>query len=75
MGYSVRWKHGDSNWRCTVWMGWSKNQKPRYNLSEIVGLELYDHNTDDQENFNLASEKIFVDVIQKCFEFIEGYVH
>ena len=83
MGYSVRWKddnHEDAveadldNWRCTIWMGWNMKSTPRYNMSDIVGMELYNHNTDSEENYNLAEEKMFISVLKKCFQFIENYV-
>ena len=43
-------------------------------LSDIVGLELYDHTRDEGENNNLAGDKTFAGVIQKCMELIYDYV-
>ena len=43
-------------------------------LSDIVGLELYDHTRDEGENSNLAGDKTFAGVIQKCMELIYDYV-
>lgn len=77
MGYSARWREDGpvpGDWRCTVWMGWNMTATPRYNFSDIVGLELYDHTRDEEENINLAGDKMFVGVIQKCMELIYDYV-
>ena len=46
----------------------------RSDISDIVGLELYDHTGDEEENINLAGDKTFVGVIQKCMELIYDYV-
>ena len=43
-------------------------------ITDIVGLELYDHTRDEEENINLAGDKMFVGVIQKCMELIYDYV-
>ena len=42
--------------------------------SDIAGLELYDHTRDKGENINLAGDKTYVGVIQKCMELINNYV-
>ena len=42
--------------------------------SDIAGLELYDHTRDKGENINLAGDKTYVGVIQKCMELINDYV-
>ena len=46
---------------------------PHYNMSDLVGLELYNHNTDQGENFNLAGEKHYFGVIDHCFQIIKSY--
>ena len=46
----------------------------RFDISDIVGLELYDHVRDEEENINLAGDKTFVGVIQKCMKLIYDYV-
>ena len=46
---------------------------PRYNMSDLAGLELYDHHNDPQENFNIAAEKHYIDIIQRCFIIITKY--
>ena len=43
-------------------------------LSDIVGLELYDHTRDKGENSNLAGDKSLAGVTQKCMELIYDYV-
>ena len=42
-------------------------------MSELVGLELYNHNNDHQENFNVAGEKHNIELIQRCFNIINKY--
>ena len=76
MGYSVRWREGwgEAGWRCTVWLGWNMTSSPRYNLKEVVGLELYDHHSDPGENLNLAGEKYYSRVVQHCFTLIRSYI-
>ena len=32
---------------------------PRYDMEDVAGLELYDHNSDPGENYNLAGEKYY----------------
>ena len=40
MGYSARWREGDGDWRCTVWMGWNMTATPRYNFSgDMPGIQ------------------------------------
>mgnify|MGYP002051817209 CR=1 FL=1 len=46
----------------------------RFDISDIVGLELYDHTRDKGENSNLAGDKSLAGVTQKCMELIYDYV-
>ena len=76
MGYSVRWREGrgDPGWRCTAWLGWNMTRVPRYDMEDVVGLELYDHSSDPGENFNLAGEKYYSWVVHHCFTLIRSYI-
>ena len=73
MGYSVRWTGDQGSWRCTVWLGWNMTSTPRYNFSDIAGLELYDHSRDEEENYNLAGVKSYSNIIKQCFDWVESY--
>ena len=59
MGYSVRWKSVgySAGWRCTVWMGFRALPRPQADLSNIAGIELYNHDVDPKENNNVAKDK------------------
>ena len=72
MGYSVRWRQRqeEEGWRCTVWMGFKALPVPAPDITDIVGIELYDHQDDEGENSNLAKDKGQIARIQECFDFI-----
>ena len=76
MGYSVRWrqKWEKSGWRCTVWMGFKARPKPEPDMTNIAGIELYDHQDDKGENNNLAKDKAYIGKIQQCMDYITKYI-
>ena len=76
MGYSVRWreKWEKSGWRCTVWMGFKARPKPEPDMTDIAGIELYDHQDDNGENNNLAKDKDHIGTIQQCMDLIRKYI-
>ena len=45
----------------------------RYNWSDIVGLELYDHSRDPGEDTNLALDKRYAGVMDTCIKLLHGY--
>ena len=76
MGYSVRWRMAQekNGWRCTVWMGFTAVPEPKADMTDIVGLELYNHDDDEGENNNLAKDKDQIKNINKCMELIANYI-
>jgi len=53
MGHSMR----TDRYRYTAWMNWESK--------EYVARELYDHQTDPEENVNLAGRPEYVDVVME----------
>ena len=76
MGYSVRWRMAQqkNGWRCTVWMGFTAVPEPKADMTDIVGLELYNHDDDEGENNNLAKDKNQIKNINQCMELIANYI-
>ena len=55
-------------------MGFKALPEPRPDMRDIVGLELYDHWNDPEENNNLAKEKSEIIYIKQCMNLIAKYI-
>lgn len=55
MGYSMLTFHENTEYRYTEWVDFNTINKNAPNWNRIVGIELYNHNNDPLENFNIAN--------------------
>lgn len=60
MGYSMRTSYGGKTWRFTKWIHLI-DMVPQWN--QIQGIELYNHDADAAENFNLANDAAHADIV------------
>lgn len=67
MGYSMR----TNKYRYTEWVGFSGPPKYVPFWDKVVGVELYDHDADPEENHNQACNPALQDVIKK----LSGQLH
>ena len=61
MGYSMR----TNNFRYTEWVTFSGAPNYKPNWDEILGVELYDHSKDKQENVNVADNPDYLLIRQE----------
>ena len=45
----------------------------RCDWSDMVGLELYDHIRDQEENYNIARDKSHAGVMNQCLQLVQDY--
>ncbi len=63
MGYTVITKIGEVEYRYTEWVDFNTENKYQPNWNRNVGVELYDHNNDIGENFNIAGNEDKKDIV------------
>ena len=64
MGYTIR----TDKYRYVEWYRWKKKEKTR---GELLGRELFDHDTDPKENNNLANDVQYKQTVEKLSQQLE----